>query len=179
MSFAILDTEHARPRGGTQPDLAEVLANGGWLRPITVSDLVLPEGEEAYADLWASGWRFEAAIVPYERRTVVVGGPMMALVTGLASITGNRRRQREAEAASAPQWRPLGTIRAVVTSDRLLVLHGGAWWSVWYSEVVGTHVTGDGTMVEIAFRSDPHYRLAARGARDVADALAHFTRAAR
>ncbi len=176
MSFATIDTEHGRPTAGTEPDLAAVLANGGWLRPITVPDLVLPAGEEAYADLWASGWRFEAAVVPYERRTIVVGGPMMALATGLASITGNRRRQREAEAASAPQWRPLGTIRVVVTSHRLLVLHAGAWWSVCYSEVVGVELTVDGRSVNLMFRVDPPYRLDVAGVSEVAAVLAHFTR---
>lgn len=156
MAFATIDSDQ-RPTD-TEPDLAAVLDNGGWLRPINVPDLLLPDGEDAYADFWATGWRYEAAVVPYERRTLVVGGPWMALATWTASALGNRRLRASAEAASVPQWRPLGQIRVVVTSSRLLVLHGGAWWSVWYSEIAGVQSTTDQT-VDLSFRADPPYKL--------------------
>lgn len=169
MSYATVDPDQRTTDAHT--DLAAVLERGGWLRPIEVPDLVLPDGEHAYADFWATGWRYEAAVVPYERRTVVVGGPFMALATWATSGVGNRRRRAQAEAASAPQWRPLGHIRVVVTFSRLLVLHGGAWWSVWYSEVVGACTDANGQYLDVTFRADPPYRFAFRGASDLASVL--------
>lgn len=174
MGFATIDSDHQTT--DAESDLATVLYNGGWLRPVNVSDLLLPDGEDAYADFWATGWRYEAAVVPYERRTVVVGGPWMALATWAASALGNRRRRASAEAASAPQWRPLGQIRVVVTSSRLLVLHDGAWWSVWYSEIVG--VDGDSLIgsVDLRFRMDPPYRIGWDGADVLGVAIRYLAR---
>lgn len=167
MAFATIDSDQQT----TDTDLSAVLDNGGWLRPIIVPDLLLPDGEHAYADFWATGWRYEAAVVPYERRTVVVGGPLMALATWTASALGNRRRRESAEAASAAQWRPLGQIRVVVTSSRLLVLHGGAWWSVWYSEIASTQAAPDGDGIVIAFHADPPYQLRAVGVGELEAAI--------
>lgn len=178
MAFATIDSDQ-RPTDtdtDTEPDLAAVLDGGGWLRPINVADLLLPDGEDAYADFWATGWRHEAAVVPYERRTVVVGGPLMALATWTASALGNRRRRASAEAASVPQWRPLGQIRVVVTSSRLLVLHGGAWWSVWYSEIANVQTTPDGRMIDLLFRVDAPYRLFTTGAEELVTVIRYFTR---
>lgn len=177
MAFATIDSDQQTT--GPKFDLAAVLDNGGWLRPINVPDLLLPDGEDAYADFWATGWRYEAAVVPYERRTVVVGGPLMALATWIASALGNRRRRASAEAGSAPQWRPLGQIRVVVTSSRLLVLHGGAWWSVWYSEIVEVHCSATCDAVDLSFRADPPYRLRGSGMVDLGSALAHLRRVLR
>ena len=174
MAFATIDSDR-RPTDA-ESDLAAVLENGGWLRPINVSDLLLPDGEDAYADFWAMGWRYEAAVVPYERRTVVVGGPLMALATWTASALGNRRRRESAEAASAPQWRPLGQIRVVVTSSRLLVLHGGAWWSVWYSEIVRVQTLSGSRMVDLTFRADAPYRLLTAGSAELVTVMGYFTR---
>lgn len=174
MAFATIDSDHQTT--DAEPDLATVLDNGGWLRPIIVRDLLLPVGEHAYADFWATGWRYEAAVVPYERRTVVVGGPWMALATWAASALGNRRRRASAEATSAPQWRPLGQIRVVVTSSRLLVLHGGAWWSVWYLEITGLQATPDGRTVDLGFRADPPYRLLTTAAPELVTVIGYFTR---
>lgn len=176
MAFATIDSDHQTT--DAEPDLATVLDSGGWLRPINVPDLLLPDGEDAYADFWATGWRHEAAVVPYERRTVVVGGPLMALATWTASALGNRRRRASAEAASAAQWRPLGQIRVVVTSSRLLVLHGGAWWSVWYSEVLYAQETSDGRAVDVFFRADSPYRLCTVGAAALVTVIAHLMEAA-
>ena len=157
MAFATIDSDQQTT--DAEPDLASVLDNGGWLRTINVPDLLLPDGEPAYADFWATGWRYEAAVVPYERRTVVMGGPLMALATWAASALGNRRRRASAEADSAPQWRPLGQIRVVVTSSRLLVLHGGAWWSVWYSEILRVDTSRGEHSIDLRFRADAPYRL--------------------
>lgn len=174
MAFATIDSDQQTT--DTEPDLAAVLDNGGWLRPINVPDLLLPDGEDAYADFWATGWRYEAALVPYERRTLVVGGPLMALATWAASAFGNRRRRASAEAASAPQWRTLGQIRVVVTSSRLLVLHGGAWWSVWYSEIVDVRNDSRLGSVDLLFRVDPPYRIAEVGACGLASAIRYLAR---
>lgn len=173
MAFATIDSD--QHSADVEPDLATVLENGGWLRPIDVPDLLLPDGEDAYADFWATGWRYEAAVVSYERRTLVVGGPWMALATWTASALGNRRRRASAEAASAPQWRPLGQIRVVVTSSRLLVLHGGVWCSVWYAEIAGVRAAPGGASVGIQFRADPPYRLDGVGFSDLEQVIRYLT----
>lgn len=173
MAFATIDSDQRTT--DAVPDLASVLDNGGWLRPINVADLLLPDGEDTYADFWATGWRYEAAVVPYERRTLVVGGPLMALATWTASALGNRRRRASAEAESVPQWRPLGQIRVVVTSSRLLVLHAGAWWSVWYSEIVDVRAAPGGASARFGFRADPPYRLDGLGVSDLEQVIRYLT----
>lgn len=142
--------------------LAAALDNGGWLRPITVEDAPLDPGEEAYADFLTHGWRYHAMDVRYDQRTVMVGGPFLFAATALASCAANRRRRRAAERLAAPQWRPLGLLRVVVTSHRLLVLHGRVWWSVWFSAITG--LESSKTEIDLTFRDDPPYRLSTLGA---------------
>ena len=148
--------------------LADALDHGGWLQPIAVADAPLDPGEEAYADMSVQGWRFHAIDVQYEHRTVMFGGPFLFAATGLASLVGNRRRHREAERIAAPQWRPLGLLRVAVTSQRLLVVHGGSWWSVWYSAVSAVRLAAEPNTVEVYFAADPPYRLSGTGVASVA-----------
>lgn len=143
--------------------LAEALDNGGWLQPVAVEDAPLDPGEEAYADLLANGWRYHAADVQYDHRTVMFGGPFLFAATALASYAANRRRRREAERLAAPQWRPLGPLRVVVTSCRLLVLRERAWHSVWYSAVTDVGSTPVSVTLDLTFSNDPPYRLVGPG----------------
>jgi hypothetical protein len=166
MSSATLGADAAR-RGIDEIEaarrLAEALDNGGWLRPITVEDAPLGPGEEAYADLSVHGWRYHAIDVQYEHRTVAFGGPFLFAVTGLASLVANRRRRHEAERLAAPQWRPLGLLRVLVTSRRLLVQREGAWYSVWYEAVTDVASTPASVMLDLTFVTDPPYRLVGPG----------------
>lgn len=152
--------------------LAEALDNGGWLNPIQVEGVPLDPGEEAYADLQLHGWRYHAIDVQYDHRTVMFGGPLLFAATGLASLAANRRRRQEAERLGAPQWRPLGPLRVVVTSSCLLVWHQGAWWPVWYSGVADSRAWPDQRMMDLYFTSDPPYRLAMAGAWPFAGVIA-------
>ena len=154
--------------------LADALNDGAWLRPIHVEGLPLLDGELAYADLEAHGWRFHALDVPYEQRTVMVGGPLLMAVTGLASALGNRRRRIEADRIAAPQWRPLGQLRVVVTSDRLLVWHRGAWWSVWYSAIVDVRGGSGSEWIDLTLDGDHPYRLARSGVTSIGVVLSHL-----
>jgi hypothetical protein len=162
----------ARPWGADE-ELAEAdrlfaaLDNGGWLEPVAVDDAPLDPGENAYADMGSHGWRYCAIDVPYEHRTLMFGGPFLFAATGIASLVASRRRRREAERLAAPQWRPLGWLRIVVTSRRLLVWHHERWWSVWYSAVTTVRWTADPSAVEIHFASDPPYRLSGEGAASI------------
>lgn len=154
--------------------LADALANGGWLEPRTITDAPLAPGERAYADLHAIGWRyFGLDDVSYERRTLLVGGPYVMVMAMLVTAVGNRRRRREAERAAVPQWRPLGWLRVVVTSDRLVVWHANAWWSIWYGAI--TQIRSDLTMsaVDLFFEADPPYRLVGPSVPALAVVLAH------
>ena len=166
MNRATLGPDAARP-GMEEIEaarrLAEALNNGGWLRPIAVEDAPLAPGEEAYADLLAHGWRYHAVDVRYDHRTVVFGGPFVFAATALASCAANRRRRREAERLAMPKWRPLGALRVVVTSQRLLILTHGAWWAVWYSAVAEVRPIPGSAMLDLLFSADPPYRLVGPG----------------
>ena len=157
--------------------LADALDNGGWLRPIAVEDAPLDPGEEAYADLLAHGWRYYAIDVQYEHRTVMFGGPLLLATTGLASLVANRRRRHEAHCLAAPQWRPLGWLRVLVTSCRLLVLRDGAWHSVWYAAVTDVRSTPASVTLDLAFAIDPPYRLVGPGLCSLAPFLVASTSA--
>lgn len=154
--------------------LAEALDNGGWLRPIAVEDAPLDPGEEAYADLLAHGWRYHAIDAQYDHRTVMFGGPFLFAATALASCAANRRRRREAERLAAPQWRPLGQLRVVVTARRLLVLHQGNWWSVWYTEIEQVRAEAAPSAVTLTFRVDAPYQLQVSEARSLALVIDHL-----
>ncbi len=113
--------------------------------------------EHALASVAVHGWRFEPVDVTYERRTLLIGGPIGFAVSGLVSMSGNRRARRAAECLAAAQWRPLGQLEIIATNDRLLVLHGGAWWSVWYSAIEDArHV---GARLELRFSTEAPYLL--------------------
>lgn len=141
--------------------LAAALSNGGQLVPKAVEGVPLAAGEVAFADLHAHGWRyFGLEAVPYERRTLLAGGPLLMAVTGVASAMGNRRRRRAAERMAEPQWRPLGLLRVVVTSERLLVWHENEWWPVWFANVTDVRPDAANGVLDLVFEADPPYRLA-------------------
>ena len=88
-----------------------------------VGGRLLP-GELAISDpMTLHGWRYESAEVPYDRKTLMVGGPLLFLLCGAVSALRNRSVRRAAEAHAAPQWRPLGPLTILPTADRLLVWH--------------------------------------------------------
>ena len=109
----------------------------------------------------AYGWRYTGADVVYEQGTTIIGGPLLALTTGLVSAADNARRRRVAEMQAAPRWRPLGWLDIIATSRRLLVLHQAAWWSVWYSAVTNASHDGDSALA-LHFHDDAPYCLLGR-----------------
>lgn len=144
----------------TAQRLADALASDGWLEPRPVHDAPLGPGEVAYADLSADGWRyFGLDSVAYERRALLVGGPCLMAITAFITAMGNWRRRQAAERAAAPQWRPLGHLRVVVTSDRLLVWHAGGWWSVWFSSIAAVRSDPARWTLDLLFDADAPYRL--------------------
>ena len=141
-------------------DLAEHIAAGGEL-PSIPSPVLLNAGEMLHADLPAHGWRFEEADVSYVApRVVAIGGPLMFGLTAAGSAVARRRARREAETLAAPQWRPLGALRILVTDRRLLVWHKGAWASVWYSVIREFRPDLATGRLDMTFESDPPYCLA-------------------
>jgi hypothetical protein len=82
----------------------------------------------------------------------MVGGPLLFVLTGAVSALRNRSARRSAETDAAPRWRPLGPLTVLPTTDRLLVWHQNAWWSVWYAAV--TQATCDGSQLELQFYGD-------------------------
>ncbi|MEX2548447.1 MAG: hypothetical protein WD830_11785 [Chloroflexota bacterium] len=153
--------------------LAAALSDGGQLVPKAIEGVPLAAGELAYGDLFPHGWRyFGLEAVAYERRTLLAGGPLLMAMTGVASAIGNRRRRQAAELMAAPQWRPLGLLRVVVTSERLLVWHENDWWSVWFANVTDVRPDAVNGVLELVFDSDPPYRLAGPGVASLGAVLA-------
>lgn len=140
--------------------LAESLAQGAQLEPLHVDGLPLVHGEHAYAEVDVEGWRWLAADVVYERRLTLLGGPVLMTVSALASAIGNRRRRLAAERISAPQWRPLGTVRVVATDRRLLVWHESAWWSVPFDAVAAWDVDAGSPALTLSLTDGAPYGLA-------------------
>jgi hypothetical protein len=140
--------------------LAEHIASGGEL-PSIASPVLLDGGEVLHADLPAEGWRFHEADVTYVvPRVVAIGGPFMFGLTAAGSAVARRRARHEAEALAAPQWRPLGALRILVTDRRLLVWHKGAWASVWYSVIREFRPDLAVGRLDMTFEDDPPYCLA-------------------
>lgn len=140
--------------------LADSLAKGARLEPLHVDGLPLVHGEHAYAEVDGEAWRWLAADVLYERRSTLLGGPVLMTVSALASATGNRRRRLAAERASATQWRSLGIVRAVATDRRLLVWHESAWWSVSFDAVAAWDVDPVSPALTLSLTEGAPYRLA-------------------
>ena len=136
-------------------------------------DIPLGPGEVAYADLCLRGWRYyRLDDVWYQRQVVLVGGPLMTVVCAVVCAAANRRRRLEAERIAEAQWRPLGSLRVIVTSDRLLVSHRGTW--SWIDlDAVADFRASSRDDIELLFASEAPYRLAGPGASAVAVALAH------
>lgn len=140
--------------------LADALERGGWLEPREIIGLGLRGAEVAYADLHASGWRYTGSDeFEYERRALLLGGPLLMAVTAGMSLIGNRRRRREAADSAAPQWRALGPLRVVVTSQRLLVWHYTAWWSVWHAGIARADYSPAARQLDLCFIDDIPYRF--------------------
>lgn len=129
---------HRPPPGIGQPD---------WLLP----------GERIHAEITADAWRYLALHVPYDRRTILFGGPLGFACTGLASMVGNRRARRTAEAMAAPQWRYLGHLPIIVTRHRLLVGYTGSWFPLWFGAVARSTWREGGLHLE--FHDDAPYFL--------------------
>lgn len=137
--------------------------------PPEIAALLLP-GERLVTDpVAAHGWRYESAEVTYDRKTLMVGGPLLFVLTGTVSALRNRRVRRAAEAQAAPQWRPLGPLTVLATTDRLLVWHQNAWWSVWYSAI--EHATLHDEQLHLHFHDGAAPYLLAGGTAAVAAAI--------
>lgn len=175
--------DRAAPPTDGRPDLdaahrlANALRNGGWLEPVAIQGVPFEPGELAFADLHVSGWRHYALDqVAYERRTILFGSPFLIALTGIASAIGNTRGRQAAERAAAPQWRPLGPLRIVVTSQRLLVWFEQAWWSVWSSAITDMRLDPASRCLDLYFAADPPYRLVGSQIPALAVMLAHEIR---
>lgn len=152
-----------RPRANRRPHRATTSASSAdrsapsdWAAP--VAHVLLP-GETARLQVDAFGWRWEPADVTYDRRLVLLGGPVGMALTGIVSAVSSRRARERAERGAAPAWRPLGSLPVIATDQRLLVWHQDSWWSVWYSAIAGTSLDPTGTQVDLCFVADPPYRL--------------------
>ena len=85
--------------------------------PPEIAALLLP-GERLVTDpVAAAGWRYESVEVPYERNTLMVGGPLLFVLTGIGSAIRNRSARKAAEAQAAPRWRALGPLTVLATTE--------------------------------------------------------------
>ena len=80
-------------------------------------------------------------------------------LTAAATGAANRRTRQVAEQKAAPQWRSLGHVPLLATNYRLLVLHQGAWASVWYEAIRQMRPVLVEDRLELIFEDDPPYAL--------------------
>jgi hypothetical protein len=140
-------------------DLAASVAAGTGL-PELASPGLLDAGEVLHASVEAHAWRYQAINIAYpHQRVIAAGGPVAFALTAAASAVGNRRARAEAERMAAPQWRYLGHLPVLATSHRLLVLHDGAWASVWYEVIRQVRPALAEGRLELVFEDDPPYAL--------------------
>lgn len=118
-----------------------------------------PPEQSIYGTFPMTGWRYEAVEVGYEQTRIVPGRPVMAMVVAGTCAMVNRRRRQAALRLAAPQWRPLGDVTVTATDHRLLVLHQGAWASVWLDAVTEVRPHLEAGYVELLFADDPPYAL--------------------
>jgi hypothetical protein len=147
-------------------ELVDLLGQGYGL-PVLQSPVVLDVGEVLHAEVSAHGWRFHGVDVAYtEHGFVGVGGLAMLGLTTAATAVGNRRARADAERVAAPQWRPLGEMQILATSQRLLVFHQHQWESVWLAGVSHLVPHPAERWVEMLFVDvdDPPYALSGRWA---------------
>lgn len=128
--------------------------------PILPSPTLLEAGEVLHAYGEVGGWRFHAVDVVLEHRRLVGTGLLtFGVAVALNSIEGRQARD-DAARFGAPQWRSLGAMPTLATSQRLLVLHEGVWASVWYSAIRQVVPRPDEGRLELLFEDDPPYLLA-------------------
>jgi hypothetical protein len=140
-------------------ELAEDIAVGRKL-PEFASPVLLEVGEVLHARIEANAWRYHAIDVAYPQQHVIaLGGPVSFALTAAEGAVGNRRAREEAQRQAAPQWRYLGRLRVLATSHRLLVLHDGAWASVWYEAIRQIRPALAEGRLELVFEDDPPYAL--------------------
>jgi len=133
---------------------------GGRGLPVLRGRVVLDHDEQLHSELMAEGWRFHGLDVAVEQqRILAVGGIAMFGLAAMANGRANRRARVEAERFAAPQWRPLGLVPVLATNKRLLVLHEGAWASVWYSAIRQVIPALEQGRLELLFEDDPPYLL--------------------
>ena len=138
--------------------IADVVA--GRPLPIVASLIPLGADEVLHAQVEAAGWRFHGIDVLVEqRRPLVLGGPVTFGLTAVGSALGNRRTRADAARLAASQWRPLGVMPVLATSQRLLVFHEGVWGSVWYSAIRQLLPRPAEGRLELLFEDDPPYVL--------------------
>lgn len=114
-------------------------------------------GETVHAQIEADAWRYLALEVPYDRRTILYGGPIGWTISAIASAIGNRRTRQAAERLAEPQWRYLGHLPTIVTNRRLLVAYEGKWWPVWFETIERCDVSDDTAV--LSFHEDAPYCL--------------------
>jgi len=139
--------------------LAGAISEGEPL-PELASPVLLECGELLHASVVADAWRYQALDVAYEQhRSFGVGGLLTIGVTATMTLAANSRARADAERQAAPRWRPLGQVPVLATSHRLLVLHEGAWSSVWYEAIRHLRPALDDNRLELFFEDDPPYLL--------------------
>jgi hypothetical protein len=144
-------------------DFASRVARGDGL-PTLPSPVPLAHGEVLHADLLAECWRYCPADVAYEaQRPVAIGGPVMVGLVAAAGAISRRRARRGAEAVAVAQWRRLGDLRILATSERLLVWHGSGWSSVWGCSIRAICPDLDAQWLDLLFDDDPPYRITGPG----------------
>ena len=119
--------------------------------------LLLPDERMISDAVSVYGWRYESAEVTYDRKTFMVGGPCSSSLRALSppSATAAPGGLRRPGPRSSGVRSVSSTV--VATTDRLLVWHQNAWWSVWYSAIEQS--TCRDRQLHLRFLDTPPYLL--------------------
>ena len=100
-----------------------------------------------------------ADIVVEHPRLVPRGSVASIALAAAANSIASRRARASARKIATLQWRPLGVVTVLATNRRLLVLHEGAWWSVWYSAITRVALDAEAGRLDLRFEADPPHLL--------------------
>ena len=78
---------------------------------------------------------FCGADVEYSSSMFAAGGLFLTAASLAASAAINANNRPKAQAAAGPQWRPMGRLPAIVTSQRLLLM-AGQWCSYYHDHLL-------------------------------------------
>jgi hypothetical protein len=121
------EEQEARAAWQAMCQLIDVIENGG--RPSAMPPTIMPRGGEIqHGAMLVDLSAYCGMEVEYSTGGYGFGGGLLFVAAGMAAgAVRDANARRRAEAQSRAQWRPIGRLPAVITSQRLIVMIEGRW----------------------------------------------------